>query len=123
MRSKRSSLALDKANTRLASLRGIDVNLDLGNGLSVTEYEKHIAETKKRLDLYNTKLSSLDGDLNQLEQYEVQLNDFSDRMLAGVGVKFTRDSNEYEEAGGVRKSDRKRTKNGAANGNGTAKAQ
>lgn len=29
------------------------------------------------------------------------------RMLAGIGARFGKDSSEYEQAGGVRKSDRK----------------
>jgi hypothetical protein len=62
-------------------------------------------------------LSSLDGDLNKLEAAEDALNDLSERMLAGVGVKFTRDSDEYEEAGGVRKSDRKRSRSSNGHGN------
>ena len=119
-RSKRSSPAIDKATTRLASLKGIDPNLDLGNGLTIAEYEGRIADAKGRLEGYNSKLSSLDGDLNKLEAAEDALNDLSDRMLAGVGVKFTRDSDEYEEAGGVRKSDRKRSHVASGNGNATA---
>ena len=122
MRSRRGSKALDKANTRLASLKGIDPNLDLGNGLTAAEYEGQIQQVKGQLDSYNSKLSSLDGDLNKLEAAEDALNDLSDRMLAGVGVKFTRDSDEYEEAGGVRKSDRKRSRSSNGNGGGTAVA-
>jgi hypothetical protein len=116
-RKKRNSPALNKANTRLSSLKAIDENLDLGNGFTVTEYESRITATKKKLDDHNGRLSSLDGDLNKLQASETELNDYSDRILAAVGVKFGRDSSEYEEAGGTRKSERKR-KNGTTDGDG-----
>lgn len=39
---------------------------------------------------------------------EAGLRDLTERMLAAVSAKFGRASNEYEQAGGKRKSDRKR---------------
>ncbi|MCI5194555.1 MAG: hypothetical protein D3915_15810 [Candidatus Electrothrix sp. AU1_5] len=39
---------------------------------------------------------------------EKELRDLSSLMLSGVKVKYGRDSNEYEMAGGTRLSDRKR---------------
>jgi hypothetical protein len=36
------------------------------------------------------------------------MDDLTERMLAGVGSKYGKDSTEYEKAGGVRKSERKR---------------
>ena len=36
------------------------------------------------------------------------MRDYSERILLAVAVKYGRDSNEYEMAGGVRKSERKR---------------
>jgi hypothetical protein len=39
--------------------------------------------------------------LRDLESAEKELNDYTDRILAAVGVKFGRDSSEYEEAGGT----------------------
>ena len=100
-RSKRSSPSLDKAGTRLSSIKGISATLDLGNGFTAADYETRIAAVKAKLDAYNGKLSSLDGDLNDLQDSETDLNDYSDRILAAVGVKFGRDSSEYEEAGGT----------------------
>ena len=116
-RSKRSSPAVDKAGTRLSSLKGINEDLDLGNGFTNADFDTRIKAVKKQVDDYNGKLSSLDGDLNGLEDAEKDLNDYTDRILAAVGVKFGRDSSEYEEAGGTRKSERKR-KTGKTNGNG-----
>ena len=50
----------------------------------------------------------LDGQLNDLTDGEKALADLSERMLGGVASKFGKNSSEYEMAGGVRKSDRKR---------------
>ena len=49
------------------------------------------------------------------------LDRLSERMLAGVGVKFGYDSAEYGKAGGTRKGARKRrSSNGNGNGHATA---
>lgn len=106
-RRKRTSPAVDRASTRSAALESIDKNLDLGNGMSLTAYNKALADTDKLLSEYNTKLSELDGLLNRLEQAEESLDDMSSRMLAAVGVKFGKKSDEYEQAGGTRSDERK----------------
>jgi len=41
---------------------------------------------------------------------EKELRDLSSLMLSGVKVKYGRDSNEYEMAGGTRLSERKKSK-------------
>jgi hypothetical protein len=45
-------------------------------------------------------LSALDGVLNDLEQTETSLDELSARMLAGAGVRYGKNSAEYEKAGG-----------------------
>jgi hypothetical protein len=45
---------------------------------------------------------------NELLADERSLGEMSEHMLSGVKVKFGRDSAEYEMAGGVRRSERKR---------------
>ena len=62
---------------------------------------------KKKNDTYNTKLSELDSLLNEIETDEGALDELSTRMLAAVGVKYGKDSDEYEQAGGTKTSDRK----------------
>ncbi|HEX9783868.1 MAG TPA: hypothetical protein VGA56_14190 [Opitutaceae bacterium] len=61
------------------------------------------------------RLAQLYADANDLDAAERALRDASERMLAAVGVRFGKDSNEYEMAGGVRKSERRRSRR--ANGN------
>ncbi|HEY9283000.1 MAG TPA: hypothetical protein VIP46_06065 [Pyrinomonadaceae bacterium] len=106
-RLKRASKILDRANARAAGLRSIGT-LDFGNGLTSTSYEQAIADVQTRLDDYNQTLSSLDEKANDLASAEKTLQDLSERFLAGVAARFGRDSSEYEQAGGVRKSERKR---------------
>jgi len=106
-RMKRKSASVDKAKTRSSSLVSIDKNLDLGNGLTLAGYNKQIGDTETVLNQYNAKLSELDAALNNLQASEDTLDDLTERMLIGVGAKFGKDSNEYEKAGGIRKSERK----------------
>ena len=107
-RPKRTSAIHKFAVTRAAALKSISATLDLGEGLTLAEYQAAIDGLKAKNDNYNTKLSELDGLLNELEADEKAVEDLSSRMLAGVGVKFTKESNEYEKAGGTRKSERKK---------------
>lgn len=43
-----------------------------------------------------------------MQDTEKQLRDLSERMLIAVAAKYGKNSYEYEMAGGVRKSERKR---------------
>ncbi len=50
----------------------------------------------------------------RFDNLEKELKDWNGRMLAGVGSEFGKDSPEYEAAGGVRKSERKKPARKAA---------
>lgn len=99
---------LDKGNTRLAAVKSIDPALDLSNGLTVENYEVEIQKTKDAINQYNTTLSTID-DLynNALARIEI-LKDWNERILNGVASKYGKNSSQYEMAGGVRKSERKK---------------
>ena len=107
-RTKKTSPALESAQTRLAALTSIDPKLSLGTGLGISDYDARITSTRQCLDTYNTLLSQVDGAYNEFLAEEASLRDLSERMLAGVAAVYGRDSDEYEKAGGVRKSERKR---------------
>jgi hypothetical protein len=107
-RKRRTSAKLEKADLRLQSIKSINATLDLGNGLSVTAYETLIDAAQSKLDEYNQLLASLDEKSVSLREKEKQVGTFSERMLAGVAAKYGKDSAEYAQAGGVRKSDIKR---------------
>jgi hypothetical protein len=106
-RRKRSSDSIVRAETRAAGLASIDPKLDLGNDLTLASYRQLITDSKAALDDYNGKLSEVDSALNAVESKEGELDVLSARMLAAVGVKFGKDSDEYEQAGGTRSSERK----------------
>lgn len=105
---KRVSTHYNKAVTRLASLKSINEKLDLGNGLTVPMYDAAINDFMVKLDTYNTHLSQIDGLKNAVDAGEIALKDLSERMLDGVASKFGKDTDEYEKAGGVKKSERKK---------------
>ena len=107
-RTKKTSPVLENAQTRLAALSSIDPKLSLGAGLGISDYDAQITCTRTALDTYNTLLSQVDGAYNDFLAEEAGLRDLSDRMLAGVGAVYGKDSDQYEQAGGVRKSERKR---------------
>ncbi len=106
-RLKRSSKDLEKAQQRANNLASIDIALDLGNDLTLVAYQKSIGELRAKLNHHNNLLSEIDALANDITAGEKALADLSERMLDGVGVKYGKDSNEYEMAGAVRKSERK----------------
>jgi hypothetical protein len=107
-RVKRKSKELEKAQARANNLRSIDAKLDLGNGLTLAAYQADIAALQETLLAYNNQLSALDALGNDLLAREKSMAALSERMLEGVSAKFGKDSNAYEQAGGVRKSERKK---------------
>lgn len=107
-RRKRSSPTLDNARKRLAGLKSIKDKEQLGPRMSVAAYEQRVIAFAVKLAEYNQMLSVLDQMLNDLQREERELQTETARMLAGVGAHFGPDSSEYEQAGGTRKSERKR---------------
>ena len=108
-RLKRSvSKIIQNAATRASGLESISPDLDLGNGLTLAAYQAAIDDARKKQDEYNTLLSQSDEAANVFDTAERNLRDLTERMLLAAAAKYGRDSNEYEQAGGKRKSDRKR---------------
>ena len=105
---KKRSSHYEKAVVRLAALKSVDPKMDLGNGQTIVIYENAITDLRKTIDQYNTHLSQADEQRNKVRESEKSLKDLSERMLAGVVNKYGRDSEAYEMAGGVKKSERKK---------------
>lgn len=89
-------------------VQSIDQKLDAGGGFTAPGYQKMIAQLRTDISAYNTALSTVDALTNKVAETELQLAEYSERMLLGVAAKYGKDSHEYEMAGGVKKSDRKR---------------
>lgn len=105
---KSATRIMTSAATRLANLKSINPALDLGAGQTNAAYQAALDETHSKLDAYNATLALADQQLNEFTVAEKALKDINERMLIGVGTRFGKDSDEYEMAGGVRKSERKR---------------
>ncbi|MCC5621169.1 hypothetical protein [Nostoc sp. CHAB 5715] len=108
-RAKRNSRTLGKAEVRLASIKSISPTLDVGEKLTVKDYTEKIESLRKSLEAYNTTLSTIDVLLTQIVENEQDLADYSEKILRGIAYKYGNNSHEYQMAGGIRKSDRKRT--------------
>jgi hypothetical protein len=107
-RPKRTSAALAKAEQRAAGMQAIDYNLDLGNGLTLDNYNQKINYLRSQLARYTTALSDIDDLTHQITDLEADLNQTSEQMLLSVGGKYGKTSSEYGKAGGVRRGDRRR---------------
>jgi len=99
---------LDRARTRLAAIKSIDAALDLGSGFTASNYEAEIQSLNADLEAYNTALSTVDDLYNNCIAKINSVRDWNERILAGVATKYGKNSSQYEMAGGVKKSDRKK---------------
>ena len=84
------------------------IKVDLGNGLTAKAYSKEITALRNQIITYTTPLSKADGMKNQIKKQEAVVRDWNERILAGVASKFGKNSDQYEMAGGVKKSERKK---------------
>lgn len=101
-------LDLEKGTTRLAAIKSIDSALDLGNNITVANYQTELNLLSSSLNTYNTALSTIDNLYNScILQIEV-IRDWNERILTGVATKYGKNSSQYEMAGGKKKSERKR---------------
>ena len=98
----------DKGRTRLAAVKSIDVALDLGNGITAALYEAQVNNLSTKLSVYNTHLSTIDDLYNDCISQMLVVADWNERVLAGVASKYGKNSSQYEMAGGVKKSERKK---------------
>lgn len=101
---------LDKGRTRLAAVKSIDTALDLGNGITAALYEAQVTSLNTKLNTYNTNLSTIDDLYNDCIAQMAVVADWNERVLAGVASKYGKNSSQYEMAGGVKKSERKKPK-------------
>ena len=115
-RTRRTSNVIANATVRSNNLKTISPTLDLGGGLSVTAFDQLIAEAETALADYNQTVATLDEKGNRLDALLKQTGEMSARMLAGVGARYGKNSNEYEKAGGSRPEEIKRDKKASKTG-------
>ncbi|BAY36288.1 hypothetical protein NIES2111_06120 [Nostoc sp. NIES-2111] len=105
-RTKTTSPILEKAEIRAARLKAIDPNIDFGDARNLQNMTQLIEQLRARIDAYNTALTVINSSKTEIKELEKMLADLSEKMLIGVAFKYGKDSQEYEMAGGVRKSER-----------------
>ena len=103
---KMVSARVSDAEARLANLKSIDPALNMGTGLTIAAFQTAISDSRTAVDVYNQTLALADSQANDIVQKDKIVQDISVRMLAAVGAKYGYDSDEYEQAGGTRKSER-----------------
>ncbi|MEH1829748.1 MAG: hypothetical protein V7L22_31185 [Nostoc sp.] len=107
-RRKRTSLVLERAVRRAASINSIDPNLDLGNGLTLPAFSTLIETMRTRENAYNTALSTLDKLYREMLEIESELGDMTEHMLMAVATRYGKSSVEYGMAGGIPKNQRRK---------------
>jgi hypothetical protein len=106
-RRKKTSRILTLAEKRISGIQSIAADLDLGSGIHAEGYQHVIEALRQKVNAYNELLSLVDQAANAIKVAEQEARDYSERILLGVATKYGKDSDEYEMAGGVRKSERK----------------
>ena len=100
------SSALSKAQIRISGLKSLGGEVNLGPKLTQKAYEAEFIQLTADIEAYNTSLSSLDAKLNGIKAREKSLNAMSVYVLRRVAADHGVDSNEYEQVGGKRQSER-----------------
>jgi len=105
---KTSSTAIETAKVRVSGMKSIEPDLNLGNGLSIKAYETTIQTAEQKIETYNTALANINQLQTESREAEKQLSELSERMLSTVAGRYGRRSNEYEKAGGTKRTSRRR---------------
>jgi hypothetical protein len=103
-RRKRTSQAIANAQSRMAAIQAIDPTLNLGQGISVTEFNLKIEAARQALEDYNKALSVIDQVGNDFTTLERSLTDLSNRMLSGVATVYGKSSSQYKMVYGSKRS-------------------
>lgn len=111
-RAKRTSKTLEKSARRAAGLYSIDPNLDLGNGLTLSNFSALIEIMRAKETAYNAALSNLDMLYREMLETETKLGDMAEHMLLGVATRFGKSSVQYGMAGGTPKNQRRKGRRG-----------
>ena len=107
---KRNSIALTKAERRIEGMQTINSELDFSNGFSIATYNTRVIELREKLAAYNQAQTIVDKTHNALIEAEREMNTYSEQMLLNVASRYGKNSDEYEMAGGTRRSDRKKAR-------------
>ncbi|MFN6560580.1 MAG: hypothetical protein RMY28_012305 [Nostoc sp. ChiSLP01] len=107
---KRNSIALTKAERRIEGMQTINSELNFGNEFSIATYNAKVIELREKLAAYNQAQTIVHKTLNALVEAERELNTYSEQMLLNVASRYGKNSDEYEMAGGTRRSNRRKAR-------------
>jgi len=114
-REKKKSPVVEKAESRLNGMQVVDGKqespVNYGNPkepLTVAEMAAQIALVELKRGDYNKTLKAADELSNDIDAEEEILTEMSTKVLSSAIGQFGEDSDEYEQLGGTRKSDRKK---------------
>lgn len=114
-REKTKSPVIEKAESRLNGMQVVDgkqeTAVNYGNSkapLTVAEMAAQIALVESKRADYNKALKAADELSNDIDAEEKKLSEMSTKVLAAAVSEFGEDSDEYEQLGGTKKSDRKK---------------
>ena len=105
---RKVSPTIAKAKVRMSGMKSIDPTLDLGNGMSIAAYEAAIQAAEHRIETYNMAISNIGQLQNSVAEAEMLLSDLSERMLSTVAGRYGKKSDQYEMAGGTKRTTRRR---------------
>lgn len=113
-KAKEKSVAVEMAKNRLAAMKQIDTKkgrvIDYGdqdNPCTTATVAARVKAIEESMAEYNGLLDQADAAKNKIERGEDALREECARALAGATAKFGRDSDEVEQMGGTRQSERK----------------
>ncbi len=108
-RKRGTSPEQEKAQNRKSGMKLTETTIDFGPGLTEADYTNKIDEVSALTQSYNALLTQADSVATKLDNAEKELAELSMRFLNAIGAKYGFDSVQYENAGGVRTSDYKRS--------------
>lgn len=108
-RAKKAPRILPDAEKRLSSLKSVDPKINFGNGISVSALEGKVKQFRDILEVYNDQLSSIDATYKEVLAAEAELTAVYNKLLAGVGMRYGKDSSEYDRVRGARQGTRRRS--------------
>jgi uncharacterized protein with von Willebrand factor type A (vWA) domain len=123
LHSKSNSRILEQAQRRVSVLNTFALDLNLGNGVSLTELQNLTESVRLMTDEYNNVAATFQQLGHQLREKEKALAEMGDRMVLVVAAKQGRKSREYLTVKAIRRVNRSKKRqnyqaaeNGAANG-------
>ncbi len=105
---RKISPAIAKAKVRISGMKTIDPMLDLGNGMNLVTYEAAIQDTEQRIEAYNMAIANVSQLQSSVAEAEAMLAELSERMLSTIAGRYGKKSDQYEMAGGTKRTARRR---------------